>query len=115
MSFITALSGNWGVCIYTYCRMLNIFYEVIKSSPGEQTKRFKEMRQHKAKIESQGDRIRAERVKLAQQAQKLLAKGSELSELQQQAWEVINEGKPLSIGELNEVTSKKLSASGSTA
>ena len=45
---------------------------------------------------------------LAQQAEKLLAKGSELSELQQQAWEVINEGRPLSIGELPEAYFKEV-------
>ena len=48
---------------------------------GEQAKWFKEMRQQKAKLETQGDRMRVKRVKLAQQAEKLLAKGYELSEL----------------------------------
>ena len=70
-------------------------------------RRLKEMRQQKAKLESQGDRMIAEQVKLAQKAEKLLAKGSELSELQQQAWEIINEGKPLSIAELPEAYLKE--------
>ena len=52
--------------------------------------------------------MRAERVRLAQQAETLLAKGSELSQLQQQAWEVINESKPLSIGELPEASFKEV-------